>query len=102
MCACWKLRGFDHGGAERAALQDSTEKWSQLASSFAADIEQQPSLLQGELRDYQMKVTNTLYGSHLLPCLPAHYHYPEAALVARLCHLSPICLTTKCTYNSFL
>ena len=44
-------------GAERAALQDSGEQWSQLASSFEADIQHQPSLLKGgELRDYQMKV----------------------------------------------
>ena len=44
-------------GAERAALQDSGEQWSQLGSSFEADIQLQPSLLKGgELRDYQMKV----------------------------------------------
>ena len=44
-------------GAERAALQDSGEQWSRLASSFEATIHDQPSLLQGgELRDYQMKV----------------------------------------------
>lgn len=41
-----------------AALQDSGEQWSRLASSFEADISQQPALLQGgQLRDYQMKVT---------------------------------------------
>ncbi|KAL3133545.1 hypothetical protein ABBQ38_007396 [Trebouxia sp. C0009 RCD-2024] len=39
-----------------AALQDSGEQWSRLASSFEADISQQPALLQGgQLRDYQMK-----------------------------------------------
>ena len=41
-----------------APLQDSNEQWSRVASSFEADISQQPALLQGgQLRDYQMKVT---------------------------------------------
>ncbi|DBA74270.1 hypothetical protein WJX77_010300 [Trebouxia sp. C0004] len=51
--------------AERAALQDSSERWSQLACRFEASIDQQPSLLQGgELRDYQMKGLKWMVSLH--------------------------------------
>ncbi|KAL0021938.1 hypothetical protein WJX79_009166 [Trebouxia sp. C0005] len=53
------------GTDERAALQDSSERWSQLACSFEASIDQQPSLLQGgELRDYQMKGLKWMVALH--------------------------------------
>ncbi|KAL3148844.1 hypothetical protein ABBQ32_001720 [Trebouxia sp. C0010 RCD-2024] len=46
----------DAADTSGAALQDSGAQWSHLASSFEADISQQPALLQGgQLRDYQMK-----------------------------------------------